>query len=64
MEMVSKGEKGEYSLKCHFSGINSIDILEIWYRTGTRLMHGTCGTCIFYCPIEKLIKLFSVKFFS
>ena len=26
--------------------------------TGTALMHGTCETCIFYCPIEKLIKLF------
>ena len=36
----------------------SIDIVEIWYRTGTTLRHGTCAICIFYCPIEKLIKLF------
>ncbi len=36
----------------------SIDIVEIWYRTGTRLIHGTCETCICYCPIEKFIKLF------
>ena len=36
----------------------SIDIEKIWYRTGTALIHGTCETCIFYCPIETLIKLF------
>ena len=35
----------------------SIDIVDIWYRTCTTLMHGTCETCTFYCPIEKLIKL-------
>ncbi len=33
----------------------SIDIEEIWYRTGTVLMHETCETCICYCPIEKVI---------
>ena len=36
----------------------SIYIVEIWYRTGTRLMHGTYETFIFYYSIDKLIMLF------